>query len=70
MRKVIRKTVDRLRSPRKGRGRNFVKGEGPILEKLNVKNVLNIKDQEFLKKLRPVYDAIAITRKKLRKDKE
>tara|TARA_B100001741_G_scaffold150209_1_gene124012 strand:- start:671 stop:1681 length:1011 start_codon:yes stop_codon:yes gene_type:complete len=48
---------------------NFVKGEGPILEKLNVKNVLNIKDQEFLKKLRPVYDAIAITRKKLRKDK-
>ena len=47
---------------------NFVKGEGPILGKLNVKNVLNIKKRIF-KKLRPVYKAIAITKKKLRKDK-
>ncbi len=48
---------------------NFTKNNGPKLSKLNINSFMEIKKEKFSKKLRPVYKAIEITRKKLNKDK-
>ncbi len=47
----------------------FIKNKGPKLEKFNIEKFLKIKEQDFTKKLKPVYDAIKLTRKKLQKNK-
>ncbi len=47
----------------------FVKNYGPILENFDIKKFLKNKENNFTKKLSPVYKAIEITRKKLNKKK-
>ena len=52
-----------------GQNIEFIKGQGPILEKFNLKKFLNNDKISFTQKLHPVYKAIEITRKKLNKKK-
>ena len=52
-----------------GQNVEFIKGQGPILEKFNLKKFLNNDKISFTQKLHPVYKAIEITRKKLNKKK-
>ena len=47
----------------------FLKNHGPKLENFDLENFLKNDDLEFTKKLKPVYKAIEITRKKLNKEK-
>ena len=47
----------------------FLKNHGPKLENFNLNNFLKNNDIDFIKKLKPVYKAIEITRKKLDKEK-
>ncbi len=47
----------------------FLKNHGPKLENFNLENFLKNDDLKFTKKLKPVYKAIEITRKKLNKEK-
>ena len=47
----------------------FLKNHGPKLETFNLKNFLKNNDLEFTEKLKPIYKAIEITRKKLNKEK-
>ena len=47
----------------------FVKNQGPVLEKFDFKNFLNNDKISFTKKLQPVYEAIRKTREKLDKKK-
>jgi len=47
----------------------FLKNHGPKLENFNLGNFLKNDDLKFTKKLKPVYKAIEITRKKLNKKK-
>ncbi len=41
----------------------FTKGFGPSLNKIDFKNINNVKDKEFFNKLKPVYEAINIVSK-------
>ena len=52
-----------------GQNVKFTKGYGPRLADLNLKEFLNIKENDFSHKLKPIYKAIEITRKKLEKNK-
>ena len=47
----------------------FLKNYGPKLENFNLNKFLKNNDNDFTKKLKPVYNAIEITRKKLNKEK-
>ena len=47
----------------------FLKNYGPKLENFDLENFLKNDDLKFTKKLKPVYKAIEITRKKLNKEK-
>ncbi len=47
----------------------FLKNHGPKLENFNLNNFLKNNDIDFIEKLKPVYKAIEITRKKLDKEK-
>ena len=47
----------------------FLKDHGPKLETFNLEKFLKNNDLEFTEKLKPVYKAIEITRKKLNKEK-
>ena len=47
----------------------FLKNHGPKLENFNLNNFLKNNDIDFIEKLKPVYKAIEITRKKLNKEK-
>ena len=47
----------------------FKKGKGPYLSKFNLKDFLNKNNKEFTTNLKPVYEAIKKTRKKLNKKK-
>ena len=47
----------------------FIKNEGPILSKFDIKKFLNNDKISFTQKLHPIYKAIEITRKKLDKKK-
>ena len=47
----------------------FLKNLGPKLENFNLENFLKNDDLKFTKKLKPIYKAIEITRKKLNKEK-
>ena len=47
----------------------FLKNHGPKLETFNLENFLKNNDFKFTEKLKPVYKAIEITRKKLNKEK-
>ena len=47
----------------------FIKNQGPELSEFNLNTFLNISEKEFKKKLNQIYEAIKITRKKLKKDK-
>ena len=47
----------------------FLKNHGPELENFNLEKFLKNNDLEFTEKLKPVYKAIEITRKKLNKEK-
>ena len=47
----------------------FLKNHGPKLETFNLENFLKNNDLEFTEKLKPIYKAIEITRKKLNKEK-
>ena len=47
----------------------FIKGKGPKLSEFNMKVFLENDEANFTKRLEPVYQAIAKTRKKLSKDK-
>ena len=47
----------------------FKKNEGPHLSPLNLKSFLDNNEEDFVKKLNPVYEAIKITKKKLNKEK-
>ena len=48
---------------------NFIKNEGPVLSKFDLKKFLNNDKASFTQKLHPIYRAIEITRKKLDKEK-
>ena len=48
---------------------NFIKGEGPILEDLDLHKVLNTTVSNFSEKLKPSYNAIKLLKKKLPKNK-
>ena len=52
-----------------GQNVNFVKNQGPILSKFDLKIFLNNDRISFTQKLHPIYKAIEITRKKLDKKK-
>ena len=43
----------------------FLKNQGPILSSINLDDFLNTKEESFINKVNPVYEAIRITRKKL-----
>ncbi len=43
----------------------FLKNQGPILSSMNLDDFLNTKEENFINKVNPVYEAIRITRKKL-----
>ena len=47
----------------------FIKDQGPKLEKFDIGKFLKNNDRDFIKKLSPIYKAIEITRKKLNKEK-
>ena len=47
----------------------FTKNDGPKLSPLNIESLFNNKKKDFSNKLSPVYKAIEITRKKLKKNK-
>ncbi len=47
----------------------FLKNQGPILDKFDIKKFLKNNKNNFTKKLTPIYKAIEITRKKLEKKK-
>ena len=47
----------------------FLKNQGPKLENFNFDKFLRNNDINFIEKLKPVYKAIEITRKKLNKEK-
>ena len=47
----------------------FLKNHGPKLETFNLEKFLNNNNLDFIEKLKPVYNAIEITRKKLNKEK-
>ena len=47
----------------------FIKNDGPKLEKFNIKIFLDNNETTFTEKLNPIYKAIEITKKKLNKDK-
>ena len=46
-----------------GQDVKFKKNFGPLLGNLDLENMLNVKDQEFEEKLRPIYEAINIVSK-------
>jgi uroporphyrinogen decarboxylase len=48
---------------------NFIKGEGPILEDLDLHKALNTTISNFSEKLKPSYNAIKLLKKKLPKNK-
>jgi len=48
---------------------NFIKDQGPVLSKFELKKFLNNNKINFTKKLNPIYKAIEKTREKLKKDK-
>ena len=48
---------------------NFIKDHGPKLNKFNYDHLLNNTEKNFSEKLNPVYKAIELTRKKLKKNK-
>ena len=50
-----------------GQDVNFKKNEGPKLTNFNFKTFINNKEDDFVSKLKPVYDAIKKTKKKLKK---
>ncbi len=52
-----------------GQNVTFLKDEGPKLDKFDDKAFSSCSNKEFSNKLKPVYDAISITRKKLDKKK-
>ena len=52
-----------------GQDVKFIKKKGPVLSKFNLKIFLNNDKNSFTKRLRPVYEAITKTRKKLNKKK-
>ena len=47
----------------------FIKNQGPELSEFNMERFLDNNENEFFKKLDPIYKAIEITRRKLNKDK-
>ena len=47
----------------------FTKNDGPKLSPLNIESLFNNKKKDFSNKLSPIYKAIEITRKKLKKNK-
>ena len=47
----------------------FIKNHGPKLSEFNMERFLDNNENEFLKKLDPIYKAIELTRKKLNKQK-
>ncbi len=51
-----------------GQDVNFKKNEGPKLTNFNFKTFINNKEDDFVSKLKPVYDAIKKTKKKLKKN--
>ncbi len=48
---------------------NFIKDHGPELDKFNYSHLFNNTEKNFSEKLSPVYKAIELTRKKLKKNK-
>ncbi len=52
-----------------GQNVNFIKDHGPKLSDFNLKKFLNNKESNFSQNLSPVYKAIDLTRKKLKKNK-
>ncbi len=44
---------------------NFKKDFGPILQKINLKTLNNVKKEDFLQKLNPVYEIVRETKRKL-----
>ena len=52
-----------------GQNIEFVKNKGPILSSFNLENFLNTTEKDFIKSLKPVYDSIKKTKKKLSKEK-
>ena len=48
---------------------NFVKDHGPVLSDFNINKFLANNEKTFITKLKPIYDSIQITRKKLNKKK-
>ena len=47
----------------------FIKNQGPILSPINLDIFLDMKENRFIEKVNPVYEAIKITKKKLEKTK-
>ena len=52
-----------------GQDVEFIKNQGPILSKFNLKKFLNNDIISFTQKLHPIYKAIELTRRRLNKDK-
>ncbi len=52
-----------------GQDVSFTKENGPLLNEFNIETFLNNNKKDFTQKLKPIYKAIEITRKKLKKDK-
>ena len=52
-----------------GQSVQFIKNHGPVLSNFNLENFLDNDKYSFTKKLQPIYKAIEITRKKLKKEK-
>ncbi len=52
-----------------GQNVTFIKNKGPKLSKFDLNTFLNNNEKAFSEKLKPIYKAIEITRKKLNKDK-
>ena len=52
-----------------GQDVNFIKDQGPILSKFELKKFLNNNEINFTKKLHPIYNAIKKTRERLDKEK-
>ena len=51
-----------------GQNVTFIKNKGPKLSKFDLNTFLNNNEKAFSEKLKPIYKAIEITRKKLNKD--
>ena len=47
---------------------SFIKDKGPVLSKLNINNFIKMSENDFVKKIKPVYSAIKKTRNKLNKN--